>query len=859
MNTIKTTFAGINRSVDTGISQDGQSMELINARLKNGSIEPIGKPVLIKSFDFNVDKVYYHTLAKKVIIFANNGNIYCSDEDYSSMQQLSTDINNATKVEFMGYLACFMMSDKIIYLLFDDNQYRLLGNMPELPNMSVSLDPKVFTTTHLHPYNEDSTLDETVAGYYDKCISNMNDQGYFHGSNLVFRYAIRLSSGDYICHSSPMLICDESGLEYTGWETSRPSGGGQGMSIVLNANDCVGITRSYEDVAGGMRKRLVGALGYLPTITLSNVDLAQWKNIVVGIDIFICVVNPIKAQTKSNRSTGKMYDYYSVKSSDVIEKEISESYKFYKVYEYDINGNKTHAIEDVSIDGLSIQEMLSDDSNTHNTYLGKYSYVYNSMLHIGNISEKLFKGYKYWNFKDTNTTVQASIYTYIQNEQGESIVKSTSQLPYPTMPAFIGYPSYNASKMVIVYERNNATYRKEFKLNRHKYLNYSYFIEKRTTSNNGIKLIHSIDLSKFDVGIDNIVEVNSSLARPNVLKVSALNNPINYPPNRTYQPSSSEIVGMCANTTALSQGQFGQHPLYVFSKDGIFAMSVGTNGIAYSTQTPVTRDVCINSKSIIGIDNAVVFASERGLMVIQGSSSTLLSGDIEGYLPSCINDTLINKVINVGGFLTNISSVIFRDYIAGANIGYNYQENELIVSNNNYNYSYIYNINSGTWGKIESKIDMFPNQYSVCTALIGNSLYNMQNNHRSISKILVLTRPIKFGSNTHKRIVQTALRGVVRPALSDMYLRGEAVQFRGETLDVFSNIGMYILGSNDGEKWELASGREMMSDIRDLITKMNKSKAYKYFSVAFVGGVRTDVSINYIEFTVDEAFANRLR
>ena len=72
-------------------------------------------------------------------------------------------------------------------------------------------------------------------------------------------------------------------------------------------------------------------------------------------------------------------------------------------------------------------------------------------------------------------------------------------------------------------------------------------------------------------------------------------------------------------------------------------------------------------------------------------------------------------------------------------------------------------------------------------------------------------------------------------------------------------MGLYILGSNDAEHFELISGKEAITDLRDLVTKMNKSRAYKYFSVALAGGVRTDVSLNYIEFLADTAFTNRLR
>ncbi len=206
-----------------------------------------------------------------------------------------------------------------------------------------------------------------------------------------------------------------------------------------------------------------------------------------------------------------------------------------------------------------------------------------------------------------------------------------------------------------------------------------------------------------------------------------------------------------------------------------------------------------------------------------------------------------------------ISSVIFRDYLENAEVGYNYQENEIIVSNASFPYSYVYSINGKIWSKLSVKVDSFTNKYPECYALVDGSIYDLQNNHRSIATILMVTKPIKFGTNTHKKILQTALRGVIKPSKSDLYLRGEQVMFRGDTVSLFSDIGMYILGSNDAEHFTLEGGREKMTDIRDLITKMNKSKSYKYFVVVLVGGVRTDVSINYLECIVEEAFGNRLR
>ena len=166
---------------------------------------------------------------------------------------------------------------------------------------------------------------------------------------------------------------------------------------------------------------------------------------------------------------------------------------------------------------------------------------------------------------------------------------------------------------------------------------------------------------------------------------------------------------------------------------------------------------------------------------------------------------------------------------------------------------------TGEWHKISQKIDSFVNSYPYTWAVSGNQILDLNNTHRSVSTIALISRPIKMGTLTHKRILQTALRGIVKRSLSDLYIKGEPVMFRGDTVDIFSDVGMYVLASNDAEHFELVAKKEKMADIRDLVTKMNKSRPYKYFMVCLVGGVRTDVSINYIEMNVDESFTNRLR
>lgn len=870
METIKIPFTGINRSIDEGMSTDGQCMELINARIKNGTIEPIGKPLLLSQLPIsNVISLFFHPVAQKYIATSANGTIYSLNMDFTIDEQLSVDLSGTTRIEFIGNIACFFLKSEIKYCIFNGESYNYLGDTPQLPQLKITQNNLVKTAlsqSDLYPTNTNrpdidlsQTAAATASGYFDSIISSLNKEKYYVGPCLV-RYAFRLSNGEYISHSSIILVENSETVNHTFTFGTRDITRSMSFTQRSSQKDSKK-SWDYRDKADIYE---FGVLGTKINFAIDNIDLSNWKNTIIAIDVFVAPLFWYKKAPIKQNGLETAYQENVLISGIKIDDIVPEAYRFYKVAEFDISGNLTYEIEDVSLDNLSIQISLHDDNFSNNKYSATTSYVYNSRLHIANIKETFFKGYDFYEVytKESTSTVSAKIITNISTPHGEVVLKKEIKLPYPYITTYLTYPDTRAFKQTIIYQYNSKIYRKDFELKPHTFLNIAYFQRSRYISDPRRTDFYDqsyIDLSKFQEGVDDISEQNVTIARNNIMKVSSLNSPLSFPASQTYQPSNTEIIGMCSNTIALSQGQFGQHPLYVFTKEGIFAMEIGTGSVVYSTQTPITRDVCINEKSIKGIDNAVIFASERGLMMIAGSQTTNISQYLDGYLPSCIESSpIIKKIANIVSENT-LSTVVFRDYLQQAEIAYNYQENEVLVANSSYIYSYIYNINSKSWHKIAFNISAFINTYPDCYAIINNGVYGIQNNHRSISKILIITRPIKMGDNSHKRILQTALRGIVKRALSDLYLRGEPVMFRGENLNIFSDVGLYILGSNDAEHFSLISGKESIVDIRDLVTKMNKSKAYKYFMVALAGGVRTDVSLNYIEFIASEAFSNRLR
>lgn len=670
------------------------------------------------------------------------------------------------------------------------------------------------------------------ASYYKLLQEDVYDAGHVIYPVLV-RYAVRLFDESYVMHSSPLLVGEPNFIRMAVSKTK----------FDFDSLSVEGFT--YKLIAN---PRTIG-------VKYDLSGLSGWKDVASSVDIFVSrpfVINDLDSTIKTVTVLDKnnmMVDLPFKSESELLE-EIGEISNFYLVKSIPI-GDISNGFENIFAEGkafknLEQQEVATDDDFTRSRITGNL-YTYNGKLHVGNIREKLAKPYPLGMFavSDINEfTVNTEV--HVKTESGMKIVHGASTAYGAMVSPYLSYPDSRAVKMIIY----NDKYYDEIPLKPHPFLNIAYSLK-------GL-YPHSIT-DKY--GTYTPLPEDSVSVAPNKLKVSNVSNPFYFPAKQTYTVSSRNIVAMATATTALSTGQFGQFPLYVFTGEGVFALSVGTGDIAYANSFSVTRDVCNNPDSIVSTDDAIVFSTDSGLKVLSGSTVRDISSDMEGYLPTAVDSSpIIKKIAGVGGFSDKLSSTEFIYYLEEAKVGYNYEDKEVIVANRNYPYSYVFNMQSGSWYKISASINRFLNSYPECLAVFNDhGVYNMHNRHRTVNKILLLTRPIKFGTLTHKRIVQSAIRGVIRPSESLVYFRGETVKFRDQEILAFSKCGFYVLGSNDAEHFILLSGREKIEDVRDLITKMNKTKAFKYFMIALVGGVRTDVALNYIEFMVDETYTNRLR
>jgi hypothetical protein len=345
------------------------------------------------------------------------------------------------------------------------------------------------------------------------------------------------------------------------------------------------------------------------------------------------------------------------------------------------------------------------------------------------------------------------------------------------------------------------------------------------------------------------IEENRSYTRKNVMRVSQVDNPFFFPAKSTYS-FDADIVALCSNTVAVSQGQFGQHPLYVFTGEGVWLMSVDASGAgSYLAQIPCSREICNNASGVSVTTRGVVFPTSKGLLLINGGETVNLSEALAGLVtPELVPSTdVLGRICSIVGRGELCSCSAFLDYLSEAFTAFDYNGDLLYVCNPNYDYVYVYNNASGVWstadGCYSAKVGYSDRLILGCVTEKEYVRYTFNRHHERVSAVpvLLVTRACSFSSLDYKRISESALRGTFHAA----------------------KFGFYALGSLDGVSWTLVGGRDLFKEYpslcRDVFASFVRSRAFRYFAFAFVGEVRSDARLAIIEVAAQSDFNRRIR
>ena len=440
--------------------------------------------------------------------------------------------------------------------------------------------------------------------------------------------------------------------------------------------------------------------------------------------------------------------YPTYKSEKQIIDELVGKSQFFKIFSVDIGSANIVSSEDGYntyiqpyiapnvVSNLTSQEQLTvDDYYGWTKMIPQKVTTYNGRINMFGVKRKPFDGFPFLTCSgvgQSSDNTKRFIGYYVKiNSTAKTCVKSPSPMSqrYPnTAVSWFFYPDPNAYEAVVYDGSGHAV---TMPLKRHPMLNGAYAFpylptRDRLTSSGSTPT----PTSSYEV-------LDSQIF------TSVVNNPFVFQASGDNTVGTGSILGIAANTEPISQGQFGQYPLIVFTTEGIYGLSVNSEGL-YSASYPISREVCNNPASITPTGNVVYFTSDKGLMAVSGGTVRCVSPQLSGANPPYSDAT--------DSFLT---------FVRNAFLAYDYRDSLLFIYNVSYDYAYVYNLLDGTFATISLGNRIWRSVSNYPDTLLQDS----DNNVYSFNKIPVAqsdsqtysgtftTRPLKLGSSIQLKTI----------------------------------------------------------------------------------------------------------
>ena len=491
------------------------------------------------------------------------------------------------------------------------------------------------------------------------------------------------------------------------------------------------------------------------------------------------------------------------------------------------------------LEGIEQKTMYNAISG-HDTIF-ESSMEYNSRLHINGVSSILNSGFSEEFFDKEVLTPQETL------NIAEITIDDKTYHPCGISPAAIinelvttkilSYPDYRATYIL--------NYGYKYKLNTARANNFAYCVSGVTLGNafdfnrNGVEYddeevayvkYNSHMRSKAELSdVENAVCDGIVKSRDNHLRISAANNPFVWPLANSYTigTEDNEIIAVNAAALEMSDAKFGEFPLYVFTKEGIFAMQSGSGEVLYSAIVPLNYDRIINPNTL-AVNYNVLYITSRGVHALFSNESTLLS--------EAINDAANQPLL---------------EFLATAKMAYQHKFGEVIFYNNDrangvfkYPNAYTFSLGAKVWGTRDwnAEGDLYTRELLNNGVMIqqGDGFAILSDIHEEEStgttKFHLLSRPMKFNNQEFKRIETLVARLQADPAIE---------------------VNVQLQASNDLVTW--VTCREVARDTQYDVNIRRTPFSARYFRVSLECTTNGDVSIMGFDFEYYMRFLHRMR
>lgn len=897
-------FQGLSNSPSDNSVQDGELGTCLNLIPEDGELKPIAGTEVVDEGMFltedttieYIHKVNYDDeIISHYICYDDLNDIWFWHllgepvEDIYQIQLPEADKFHVNSVTSIGNILCFVGDDDIWYAFWDSNvktykefnksQFKLSLKITmevhtdEALTEVIKLDDEEFWSIFEKAYknidkseelsypvrtkaNKTIEIFNKADALFNKRLDELGDKYFKYTSVLVA--AVRLYDGNYL-YLSPLCILDV-GQSVTGGGIE--TGGGISSAVDCRPEISYWIWREKDYVGNDptMKKNskgLIASIGFSRFWLEATMNISGFEKIIDGIDVYITkcesfwkLNGSLELGMPDNLINQRRRLPFTYTQGREFANNL-DSLSFYK----SLHITNQQLGEKISIKRvLGTEESISLANAQFKNFGGIVTNSYNNRLHIANIKESvnldsLGLPYYVWDDnKDDEENWECDLVLKFSDEDGKSLffrysgildnnnrlIISVPVVGYKFVETFgkihnhDGLYDYKYAKLIL-YQSDNIGYCFYANVNQTLgFRSFSYAFGMESTKD------------VFEEAWNSASTATNIISRsPSLIKVSEAENPLVFPASNSVQVGSSVIKAMAANTRPITEGQFGDAPLYVFTDEGTWMLMLSAEG-KYQARQPVNRDVCSNPKGILQIDDAVLFPTERGIMMQTGSTSKLITDVLDGTVfdyTQLYKEEYSKKILAVRDIPEGaIKYVPFRQFMQNADMVYDYYDGRIIVFNPSCRYAYVYSLKSGLWGTMESDIKKRINIYPESYAINGhNQIVDFyQSQPTDAVTYFLCTRPMSIsGAEVYKTMFSCITRG---------YFRNEP-----------GKCGMALYGSNDLFRWFPIS-----TSVNKYLRGMCGSP-YKYFRLALIGSLLPEERLNGLSADFQERWQNKLR
>ncbi len=852
---------------------DGQLDISLNLIHEDGHLKPVPQPAPILTLSAGERLLFIHSVTgnKENYILSRPG-FHCRElywmpdtSDDTSSAVLLDAIPQAADVQVtaIGNTIIVATTVGLRYLIWRDGTYLPLGSKPSFIPISFGLKQirssisqkdidfpdELSVSAHQRFEKEDvkrayTELSNAVHGLINSHVAdNISAKGYFYQPFFI-RYAFRLFDGSHSWHSVPVLML--------------PSVTPPIVKVTDKSSGKAKITLDLKHFQLAYR-------------ILDHSTIADWKSIIAGIDIFISapiytydqskdieasatksltmmlrdlvnnygwggrpdVSGSVNTDTSYSVFTGHYAAYDSDNYIDHCESlnstaeiiniplhphfhdNIRSASNFYKIAALDFDDlaamdeMKPLPLIESDLSSLVAREAMTDDYRSHCPLVAESLFAFNSRLNLAGISLSpaeplpLRSCMQFANAAEGNVPATVKVWSRIDGVRCYAVNSDSSFAnglsdPATEFPRYIFYPDASAYKMEFAFSSGKTI---RIHLTPHDFLNGAYYYNSTLLA----------DTTPENVAPET-TDGDTVVSLPSKIYTSEAGNPFLFPATGINTVGSGNVMALSSAARALSQGQFGQFPLYAFTSEGVWALEVGSTG-SFVARQPVTRDVCVNPAAITQIDSAVLFPTSRGIMMLSGADAQCITDFINTdthfdilSLPAISQISDLMQYPTVRSALSPLKP--FSEFLAGCGMIYDYPGQRIIIYNRGCDYAYIYSLRSRQWGMMDSDISYSVNSYPEALAVDRHGeLVDFSRKLEIQPSQLLITRPLKLDAPDLLKTVDTVIQ-------RGMFPRG--------------SVKSVLYGSRDLYHWHLIrSGR-------DHTLRGFSGTPYKYFRIALI-------------------------